>query len=64
MKEARGDTCIPPKIKPIFPPFTHEFFDESSRAWRENKYSLPNGCFQYVVKPVLSESNDFYNLFD
>lgn len=44
--------------------FTHEFFEAASKAWRENKYSLPNGMFQYIVLPVLSEDNTFPNLFD
>jgi len=26
-------------------------FDEASRAWRENKRVLKNGCFEYV-KPI------------
>ena len=23
-------------------------FDEASRAWRQNKKCLPNGCFEYI----------------
>lgn len=44
--------------------FTPEFFEAASKAWRENKYSLPNGMFQYVVVPVLSKDNTFPSLFD
>jgi len=29
-------------------------FDEASRAWRENKNVLKNGCFSYKPEPRLA----------
>ena len=31
-------------------------FDQASRAWRENKVVLKNGCFEYV-KPTTKKYN-------
>ena len=25
-------------------------FDDASREWRQNKHSLPNGCFSYKIQ--------------
>lgn len=69
-KRASVDAPAPTAAPPAAPAalatseFTPAFFDTASAAWRENKYALPRGAFQYVVRPVAVADEGFPGLWD